>query len=72
MTPLDLITAIRAHDLTQVQIAERSGVTQSTVSKIERGEVKDVLSASYLALQALYQELENAKPAKKRKAARVG
>lgn len=72
MTPLDLITAIRAHGLTQVQVAERSGVTQSTVSKIQRGEVKDVLSAGYLSLQALYQELENEKPAKKRRAAKVG
>lgn len=72
MTPLDLITAIRAHGLTQVQIAERSGVTQSTVSKIERGTVHDVMSASYLSLQALYQELEDAKPAKKRGAASVG
>jgi len=72
MTPLDLITAIRAHGLTQVQIAERSGVTQSTVSKIERGTVHDVMSASYLSLQALYQELEDAKPAKKRRTASVG
>lgn len=68
MTPLDLITAIRAHGLTQVQIAERSGVTQSTVSKIERGAVHDVMSASYLSLQALYQELENEKTTKKRRA----
>ena len=59
MEPRDYLLAIRAHEsnLTQAQIAQRTGIPQPTISKIERGEVEDVLSRSYRALQALYEEL---------------
>lgn len=58
MEARDHLQAIRAHKLTQAQIAERTGIPQPTISKIERGEVKDVMSSSYRALQRLHAELE--------------
>lgn len=61
MTPLDLLKAIRATGLTQEQVAERTGIPQPTISKIERGDVKDVMSRNYLALQALHDELAEPK-----------
>jgi transcriptional regulator with XRE-family HTH domain len=54
----ELLKEIRNHGLTQVQVAERSGLPQSTISKLERGEVADVMSRSYLSLLALYNELQ--------------
>lgn len=56
-TPLDLLKDIRATGLTQEQVAERTGIPQPTISKIERGDVKDVMSRNYLALQALHDSL---------------
>lgn len=43
--------------LTQAQIAERTGMAQPTISKVARGDVKDVLSMSYRRLQALHTEV---------------
>lgn len=43
--------------LTQVEIARRTGIPQSTVSKIERGDVADVMSRNYRALQMLCGEV---------------
>jgi transcriptional regulator with XRE-family HTH domain len=57
MEAKDYLAAIRAHKLTQAQIAERTGIPQPTISKIERGDIKDVLSRNYRALQALHDEL---------------
>jgi len=54
----ELLKEIRNHGLTQVQVAERAGLPQSTISKLERGEVADVMSRSYLSLLALYNELQ--------------
>jgi transcriptional regulator with XRE-family HTH domain len=67
MTPLELITDIRASGLTQTQVAERCGVRQPTISKIERGEVQDVMSRSYLALQALHSEIAAQKTTPRKK-----
>lgn len=61
MTPLDLLKAIRATGLTQAQVADRTGIPQPTISKIERGDVQDVMSRNYLALQALHTELAEPK-----------
>lgn len=57
MEARDYLLAIRATGLTQSQVAEQSGVPQPTISKIERGEVADVLSKNYRALQALHQKV---------------
>jgi transcriptional regulator with XRE-family HTH domain len=57
MEAKDYVAAIRAHGLTQAQIAERTGIPQPTISKIERGDVSDVMSRNYRALQALTAEL---------------
>lgn len=57
MTAREYLMAIREMGLTQVQISERTGVPQGTISKVERGQVGDVLSKTYLAIKALYDEL---------------
>lgn len=57
MEPRELVQAIKAKGLTQKQIEERTGIPQPTVSKIERGDVSDVMSRSYRALLALHDEL---------------
>lgn len=56
MNPRDLVLALKAAGLTQKQIGDATGIPQPTVSKIERGEVADVLSRNYRALLALYQQ----------------
>lgn len=57
MEAKDYLAVIREKGLTQAQIAERTGIAQPTISKIERGEVSDVLSRNYRALQALAEEI---------------
>ena len=57
MEPRDLVLALKAAGLTQKQIEEASGIPQPTVSKIERGEVADVMSRNYRALLALYENV---------------
>ena len=57
MEAKDYIAAIRTYGLTQVQISQKTGIPQSTISKIERGDVQDVMSRNYRALQALLAEL---------------
>ena len=63
MEAKDYVSAIRAHGLTQAQIAEKTGIPQPTISKIERGDVADVMSRNYRALQTLLTDLD-AEPAK--------
>ena len=58
MTALELVAALKAHGLNQAQIVSRAGVLQSTLSKLERGAVGDVMSATYLKLQALHDEVQ--------------
>jgi predicted transcriptional regulator len=57
MEAKDYIEAIRTYGLTQVQISQKTGIPQSTISKIERGDVQDVMSRNYRALQTLLGEL---------------
>ena len=59
MEARDYVQAIRAHGLTQAQVAERTGIPQPTISKIERGDVADVMSKNYRSLQQLHAELIN-------------
>jgi transcriptional regulator with XRE-family HTH domain len=64
MEARDYVRVIREHKLTQAQIAEKTGIPQPTISKIERGEVDDVMSRNYRALKALHDELEGIESAK--------
>ena len=57
MEPRDYVIAIRSMGFTQAQIAEKTGIPQPTISKVEQGRVSDVMSRSYRALQAAYAEL---------------
>lgn len=49
-----LLVEIRGCGLTQVEVALEIGVSQGTVSKIERGQTKDLKANTYLALQKLH------------------
>ena len=58
MEAKDYLSVIRERGkLTQAQVAERTGIPQPTISKIERGDVSDVMSRNYRALQDLHDEL---------------
>lgn len=57
MTAHEYLKAIREKGLTQAQIAEKTGIPQGTISKIETGKSEDVLSKTYLLIKALYDEL---------------
>ena len=57
MEAKDYLAAIRDRGLTQAQVAEKTGIPQPTISKIERGDVADVMSRNYRSLQNLYAEL---------------
>lgn len=58
MEAQELLKEIRKRGLTQVQVSERTGITQPTISKLERGDVSDVMGRHYMALLALYDELK--------------
>lgn len=53
MEAKDFLAVIRATGMTQAEVSVRTGIPQPTISKIERGEVDDVMSRNYRALQAL-------------------
>lgn len=58
MEAKDYIAEIRLHSqITQAEIAEQTGIPQPTISKIERGEVKDVMSRNYRAIQDLHKRI---------------
>ena len=61
MEAKDYLAAIRKHpEMTQARVAERTGIPQPTISKIERGDVDDVMSRNYRALQSLYEQIGEA------------
>ena len=55
MEARDFVIALIERGLTQVDIAERTGIPQPTISKVARGDVADVMSRNYRKLQALYE-----------------
>lgn len=63
MEAQDFVSALVKSGMTQQQIAERTGIPQPTLSKVLRGEVKDVLSRNYRQLQSLHDEVLGAKAA---------
>jgi len=64
MEAKDFLTAIRATGMTQAEVAAETGIPQPTISKIERGDVEDVMSRNYRALQALHRKVLRRTPAK--------
>jgi len=54
MEAKDYVLALKDRGMTQVQIEKETGIPQPTISKIERGDVSDVMSKTYRALQAAY------------------
>jgi transcriptional regulator with XRE-family HTH domain len=58
MEAKDYVLALKERGLTQMQIEEITGIPQPTISKIERGDVSDVMSKTYRALQAAYDTLQ--------------
>ena len=48
---------IRSRGLTQAEVSKKTGISQPTISKIERGSVKDVKATTLLLLQQLHASL---------------
>lgn len=63
MEAQDFVRELVGSGLTQSQITERTGIPQPTLSKVLRGDVKDVLSRNYRQLQALHTEVCGDAPA---------
>jgi len=62
MQARDFLAAIRATGMTQAEVTSKTGIPQPTISKIERGEVNDVMSRNYLALKTLHRRVCRPKP----------
>lgn len=56
MEAQEIVKALIDRQMTQMQIAELTGIPQPTLSKILRGQVEDVMSRSYRKLAALLDE----------------
>lgn len=54
LEPRGLVLAIKAAGLTQQQIADQAGISQATISSLERGTSKGAHSRTYRALLALH------------------
>ncbi len=57
LEPRDLVLAIKAAGLTQQQIKDKTGISQSTISKIERGANGDVRARTYRSLVTLHEQV---------------
>jgi transcriptional regulator with XRE-family HTH domain len=57
LEPKALISDLVGKGWTQQRIGERIGIEQATVSKVLRGDTKDVMSATYRKLLALHAEV---------------
>lgn len=57
LEPRDLVLAIKTTGLTQQQIRDKTGISQSTISKIERGAASDIRASTYRTLLALHAEV---------------
>ena len=62
MEAKDYVLALKERGFTQTQIAEGTGIPQPTISKIERGDVTDVMSKSYRALQIFFKKHSRKQP----------
>ncbi|MDR0214568.1 MAG: helix-turn-helix domain-containing protein [Comamonas sp.] len=50
----ELLAEIRRTGLTQAEVAEKLGIRQASVSKLERGLTKELRAGAYSKLLALY------------------
>ena len=57
MEAQDYVLALKGKGFTQTQISDATGIPQPTISKIERGEVMDVMSRNYRALQLAHKKM---------------
>lgn len=57
MEAAELVLALLEASLTQEQVAARSGVHQTTISKLARGDSKDAMASTYRRLEALHKEV---------------
>lgn len=55
--PAEIVCDLLEFGFSQNTIAERSGVHQTTISKLARGDITDVMSQTYRTLLALHQEI---------------
>lgn len=55
--PKALLAEIRSAGLTQHDVAKAMGITQGSVSKLERGTTKDVRSSAFRGLLELHQRV---------------
>ena len=62
MEAKDYVLALKERGFTQTQIAEGTGIPQPTISKIGRGDVNDVMSKSYRALQSFFKKHSRKQP----------
>lgn len=62
MEARDYVKALLDAGLTQVEIAEKTGIPQPTISKVFRGDVADVLSRNYRKLQELHETVTGHAP----------
>ncbi|WCM88823.1 helix-turn-helix domain-containing protein [Acidovorax sp. NCPPB 3576] len=63
LEPRDLVLALKAKGFTQKQIQAETGIPQPTISKIERGDSRDVMSRNYRALVAMHAKVAGEMPA---------
>lgn len=57
MDAKQLLAEVREGGLTQIEVAAGMGVSQSTVSKIERGQTVDLKTSTYQKLLALHRKV---------------
>jgi predicted transcriptional regulator len=58
MEAKDIVIRLKQLGMTQIEIADETGIPQPSISKIESGKVGDVLSKGYRALEALLKKRE--------------
>ncbi|ENC2022850.1 transcriptional regulator [Escherichia albertii] len=63
LTPKEIIASLNDTGLTQVDIKNRTGISQASISRIASGKNRDPRFSVVRALEALYQEVTETKKA---------
>jgi predicted transcriptional regulator len=58
----EMVFALLEVGVTQAEIANAAKVHQTTISKLARGDLQDILSQPYLAIKKLYESKLNKEP----------